>query len=303
MLARGRAAGARPRSRSPTSRARRSREVADFVLTTAARETTYRSGAMASRLAQLTVVDCLFVGVARQQTYARPKTALEATARGGARRDRVTRTAACGAAGERLALRARRSHRRSNATRSAIDIDHACRPCDVLQLINARTDRSAPAVAAVLRRGRRGGRPRGRPRCAPAAACTTSAPAPRAGSACSTRPSWRPTFGVAAGVVRARTSRAARTPCGGAVEDAEDDAEGGAAERGRVRRRRRRGGRHSRPAAAPRTSLGALRAARAAGRRAPCCSPPTRRRRRADDVDVLHRRGHRPGGRSPARPG
>ena len=39
-------------------------EVADYVLTTAARETTYRSGAMASRLAQLTVVDCLFVGVA-----------------------------------------------------------------------------------------------------------------------------------------------------------------------------------------------------------------------------------------------
>ena len=32
-------------------------EVADHVLTTAARETTYRSGAMASRLAQLTVVD------------------------------------------------------------------------------------------------------------------------------------------------------------------------------------------------------------------------------------------------------
>lgn len=41
-------------------------EVADLVLTTAARETTFRSGAMASRLAQLTVVDCIFVGVAQR---------------------------------------------------------------------------------------------------------------------------------------------------------------------------------------------------------------------------------------------
>jgi len=54
-------------------------EVADHILTTAARETTYRSGAMASRLAQLTVVDCLFVGVAaRNRTRARR--ALEVTA-------------------------------------------------------------------------------------------------------------------------------------------------------------------------------------------------------------------------------
>ncbi|MGH8970401.1 MAG: MurR/RpiR family transcriptional regulator [Actinomycetes bacterium] len=52
--------------------------VADHVLTTAARETTFRSGAMASRLAQLTVVDCLFVGVA-QRTYTETKAALEAT--------------------------------------------------------------------------------------------------------------------------------------------------------------------------------------------------------------------------------
>ncbi|HEV2782469.1 MAG TPA: MurR/RpiR family transcriptional regulator [Actinophytocola sp.] len=41
-------------------------EVADLVLTTAARETTFRSGAMASRIAQLTVVDCLFIGVAQR---------------------------------------------------------------------------------------------------------------------------------------------------------------------------------------------------------------------------------------------
>ncbi|MFY1672894.1 MurR/RpiR family transcriptional regulator [Plantactinospora sp. WMMB334] len=54
-------------------------DVADHVLTTAARETTYRSGAMASRLAQLTVVDCLFVGVAARNR-AKAKKALEVTA-------------------------------------------------------------------------------------------------------------------------------------------------------------------------------------------------------------------------------
>ncbi|MFL6126329.1 MurR/RpiR family transcriptional regulator, partial [Actinophytocola sp.] len=41
-------------------------EVADLVLTTAARETTFRSGATASRIAQLTVVDCLFIGIAQR---------------------------------------------------------------------------------------------------------------------------------------------------------------------------------------------------------------------------------------------
>ncbi|SFT89064.1 transcriptional regulator, RpiR family [Actinopolyspora lacussalsi subsp. righensis] len=53
-------------------------EIADLVLTTAARETTYRSGAMASRIAQLTVIDCLFVGVA-QRHIDDAKTALQAT--------------------------------------------------------------------------------------------------------------------------------------------------------------------------------------------------------------------------------
>ena len=38
---------------------------ADLVLTTSVRETTFRSGAMASRIAQLTIVDYIFVGVAR----------------------------------------------------------------------------------------------------------------------------------------------------------------------------------------------------------------------------------------------
>lgn len=57
---------------SPIARA------ADHVLTTAVRETTFRSGAMASRLAQLTVVDCMFVGVA-QRTYEETMNALEAT--------------------------------------------------------------------------------------------------------------------------------------------------------------------------------------------------------------------------------
>lgn len=52
--------------------------VADRVLVTAARETTFRSGATASRLAQLTVVDCVFVAVA-QRTYTKSQSALEAT--------------------------------------------------------------------------------------------------------------------------------------------------------------------------------------------------------------------------------
>ncbi|MGH3384750.1 MAG: MurR/RpiR family transcriptional regulator [Nocardioidaceae bacterium] len=52
--------------------------LADHVLTTAARETTFRSGATASRLAQLTVVDCIFVGVA-QRTYDETQAALQAT--------------------------------------------------------------------------------------------------------------------------------------------------------------------------------------------------------------------------------
>jgi DNA-binding MurR/RpiR family transcriptional regulator len=53
-------------------------EVADHVLTTAARETTFRSGATASRLAQLTVIDCVFVGVA-QRTFKPTRQALEDT--------------------------------------------------------------------------------------------------------------------------------------------------------------------------------------------------------------------------------
>lgn len=53
-------------------------EVADHVLTTAARETTFRSGAMASRIAQLTVIDCLFIGVA-QRHHDSAAAALEST--------------------------------------------------------------------------------------------------------------------------------------------------------------------------------------------------------------------------------
>src|SRR5690606_8679596 len=53
-------------------------QLADHVLVTAARETTFRSGATASRIAQLTVVDCVFVAVA-QRTYADTLSALERT--------------------------------------------------------------------------------------------------------------------------------------------------------------------------------------------------------------------------------
>ena len=53
-------------------------EHAGLVLTTAVRETTFRSGATASRIAQLAVVDCLFVAVA-QRSYDTAMRALEST--------------------------------------------------------------------------------------------------------------------------------------------------------------------------------------------------------------------------------
>jgi DNA-binding MurR/RpiR family transcriptional regulator len=53
-------------------------DCANLVLATAVRETTFRSGATSSRIAQLAVVDCLFVAVA-QQSYDRTVQALEST--------------------------------------------------------------------------------------------------------------------------------------------------------------------------------------------------------------------------------
>jgi DNA-binding MurR/RpiR family transcriptional regulator len=53
-------------------------EVADHSLFTAARETAFRSGAMTSRIAQLTLVDCLFVMLAQRDLDA-TKDALERT--------------------------------------------------------------------------------------------------------------------------------------------------------------------------------------------------------------------------------
>jgi DNA-binding MurR/RpiR family transcriptional regulator len=57
---------------SPLARA------ADVTLTTAARETKFRSGALGSRIAQLMVVDCLFTGVA-QASYDESMAALRNT--------------------------------------------------------------------------------------------------------------------------------------------------------------------------------------------------------------------------------
>ena len=53
-------------------------EIADISLFTAARETTFRSGALGSRIAQLMVVDCLFIAVA-QHSYEASMTALRKT--------------------------------------------------------------------------------------------------------------------------------------------------------------------------------------------------------------------------------
>ncbi|WP_232792502.1 MurR/RpiR family transcriptional regulator [Actinacidiphila yeochonensis] len=52
--------------------------LADHVLASAGRETTFRPGAMASRISQLVVVDCLFVCVA-QRTYDTSSAALRTT--------------------------------------------------------------------------------------------------------------------------------------------------------------------------------------------------------------------------------
>lgn len=53
-------------------------EHADIVLTTAARETLFRSGALGSRIAQLMVIDCLFIGVA-QANFDQSMTAIRNT--------------------------------------------------------------------------------------------------------------------------------------------------------------------------------------------------------------------------------
>ncbi|MGA3152495.1 MAG: MurR/RpiR family transcriptional regulator [Streptosporangiaceae bacterium] len=66
-------------------------EVADLVLLTAARETAFRSGAMTSRIAQLTVVDCIFVLLAQRDLPA-TRVALDRTfAAAQAKRVRRTR--------------------------------------------------------------------------------------------------------------------------------------------------------------------------------------------------------------------
>jgi DNA-binding MurR/RpiR family transcriptional regulator len=77
-LGRARAAGARtvaitnyPRSALAAA--------AEITLTTAARETVLRGGAMSARHAQLLILDCLYIGVA-QRTYSTTSAALAATA-------------------------------------------------------------------------------------------------------------------------------------------------------------------------------------------------------------------------------
>jgi DNA-binding MurR/RpiR family transcriptional regulator len=61
---------------------------ADLVLTTCARETPFRSGATVSRIAQLALIDCLFVGVA-QRSFDATTTALDKTYQAVQRRRRA----------------------------------------------------------------------------------------------------------------------------------------------------------------------------------------------------------------------
>ena len=53
-------------------------QVADHALFTEVRESTFRAGAMVSRIAQLALVDCLFIGVAKRR-YAETVDALQRT--------------------------------------------------------------------------------------------------------------------------------------------------------------------------------------------------------------------------------
>ncbi|GAA3429014.1 MurR/RpiR family transcriptional regulator [Streptosporangium sandarakinum] len=53
-------------------------ELADHVLVSAGRETAFRPGALASRISQLLIVDCIFVGIA-QRTFETSEAALRAT--------------------------------------------------------------------------------------------------------------------------------------------------------------------------------------------------------------------------------
>ncbi|WP_326823262.1 MurR/RpiR family transcriptional regulator [Streptosporangium sp. NBC_01756] len=53
-------------------------ELADHVLVSAGRETAFRPGALASRISQLLIVDCIFVGIA-QRTFETSQAAVRAT--------------------------------------------------------------------------------------------------------------------------------------------------------------------------------------------------------------------------------
>jgi DNA-binding MurR/RpiR family transcriptional regulator len=53
-------------------------ELADHTLVSAGRETAFRPGALASRISQLLIVDCIFVGLA-QRTYDTADAAIRAT--------------------------------------------------------------------------------------------------------------------------------------------------------------------------------------------------------------------------------
>ena len=128
-------------------------DVADFVLTTAARETTYRSGATASRLAQLTVVDCLFVGVAARNR-ARARKALEVDRRGGPVAPGGCQPEAGMTAGAEMPAPPARPTVRVGAPTErrnplSVDLD-LMSTRDVLTVINEADRRVPAAVAAVL---------------------------------------------------------------------------------------------------------------------------------------------------------
>ncbi len=230
---------------------------------------------MASRLAQLTVVDCVFVGVA-QRTYETTQRALERHPRRGARPARRPEGPPVTAARQPSPVEAPTEHRNPAST----DLD-LLPTLEVLRLINDEDARwRRPSRRRCRRSPRRSTSPS--PHCARAAACTTSARAPPAGSLPGRRRTAADVRG-GAGPGRRPPRRRAPTRSSAALEDVEDD-EG---RRGRRRRGADGGRRGVGLTASGRTPYvaGALAEARRIGRphRAGRANP---RRRVAASADV-----------------
>ncbi|MGR7000415.1 hypothetical protein ACU686_24115 [Yinghuangia aomiensis] len=127
---------------------RRSPALADVLLTTAGRETTFRSGATASRIAALSVVDVLFAAVA-QRNYDRAISALEITRRAVVSRRADIDEGPLGGRPHVKQTRIRVISPTEEVNTRTHDLD-IVPTLELVRLINAEDDRVPGAVAAVL---------------------------------------------------------------------------------------------------------------------------------------------------------